>query len=119
VWGQSITQQYLKVFNNDKSKLHVSADFFSIKFEEAVDIKDEVSIKVEEAIDIKDEIPEAIIFPPIKTEKEVKHRNTYPPNTTHPGWRTNTRTHDGPDTEITTSQIQRIESTHNTLAHQQ
>ena len=25
VWGQSITQQYLKVFNNDKSKLHVSA----------------------------------------------------------------------------------------------
>jgi len=44
----------------------------SIKFEEMIDIKDEVSIKVEEAIDIKEEIPEAIIFPPIKTEKEVK-----------------------------------------------
>jgi len=44
--------------------------------------------------------------------KQVKHRNTYPSNTTHPGWRTNTRTHNGPDTEITTPQIQRIESTH-------
>jgi hypothetical protein len=33
---------------------------------------DDVSIKVEEAIDIKDEIPEAIIFPPIKTEQEVR-----------------------------------------------
>jgi len=44
----------------------------SYKVEEAIDIKDEVSIKVEEAIDIRDEIPEAIIFPPIKTEKEVK-----------------------------------------------
>jgi hypothetical protein len=29
---------------------------------------EEVSIKVEEAIDLKDEIPEAITFPPIKTE---------------------------------------------------
>jgi len=44
----------------------------NIKFEEMIDLKDEVSIKVEEAIDIKEEIPEAIIFPPIKTEKEVK-----------------------------------------------
>ena len=33
---------------------------------------EEVSIKVEEAIDIKDEIPKAIIFPPIKTEHEVR-----------------------------------------------
>jgi len=33
---------------------------------------EEVSIKVEEAIDIKDEIPEAISFPPIKTEHEVR-----------------------------------------------
>jgi hypothetical protein len=30
------------------------------------------SIKVEEAIDIKDEMPEAISFPPIKTEAEVR-----------------------------------------------
>jgi hypothetical protein len=33
---------------------------------------EEVSINVEEAIDIKDEIPEAISFPPIKTENEVR-----------------------------------------------
>jgi hypothetical protein len=32
----------------------------------------EISIKVEEAIDIKDEIPEARIFPPMKTEQEVR-----------------------------------------------
>jgi hypothetical protein len=44
----------------------------SIKVEEAVDIKEEVSVKVEEAIYIKDEIPEAISFPPIKTEHEVR-----------------------------------------------
>ena len=44
----------------------------SIKVEEAVDIKEEVSIKVEEAADIKDEIPEAITFPSIKTECEVR-----------------------------------------------
>ena len=44
----------------------------NIKVEEAVDIKEEVSIKVEETVDIKDEIPEALIFPPIKTEQEVR-----------------------------------------------
>jgi len=43
-----------------------------IEFEEAIEIKEEVSIKVEEAVDIKDEIPEAISFPPIKTEHEVR-----------------------------------------------
>jgi phytoene dehydrogenase-like protein len=44
-----------------------------IKVEEAVDVKEEVIIKVEEEIDtIKDEIPEALIFPPIKTEQEVR-----------------------------------------------
>jgi len=32
----------------------------------------EVGIKVEEAIDTRGEIPEAISFPPIKTEPEVK-----------------------------------------------
>ena len=37
-----------------------------------VDGTEEVSIKREEAIDIKEEIPEAISFPPIKTEREVK-----------------------------------------------
>ena len=37
-----------------------------------VDGTEEVTIKVEEAVDIKDEIPEAISFPPIKTEREVK-----------------------------------------------
>ena len=37
-----------------------------------VDGTEEVSIKVEEVIDIKDEIPEAISFPPIKTENEVR-----------------------------------------------
>ena len=49
-----------------------ATDDVSIKVEEAVNIKEEVSIKVEEAIDIKDEIPEAIIFPPIKTEHAVR-----------------------------------------------
>jgi hypothetical protein len=44
----------------------------SVKVEEAVDIKEEVSVKVEEAIDIKDEIPQAITFPSIKTEHEVR-----------------------------------------------
>ena len=44
----------------------------SINFEDAIDIKEEVSFKVEEAIDIKDEIPEAISFPPMKTEHEVR-----------------------------------------------
>ena len=33
---------------------------------------EEVSIKVEEIRDIKDEKPEAISFPPIKTENEVR-----------------------------------------------
>ena len=37
-----------------------------------VDATEEVSIKVEEAIDIEDEIPEAISFPPIKSEHEVR-----------------------------------------------
>jgi riboflavin synthase alpha subunit len=32
---------------------------------------EEVSIKVEKAIDVKDEIPQAIIFPPVRTEQEV------------------------------------------------
>jgi len=46
----------------------------STKVEEALDtsIKEEVSIKVEDSIDVKDEIPEAISFPPIKTEQEVR-----------------------------------------------
>ena len=44
----------------------------SIKVEEAVNIKEEVCIKFEETIDIKDEIPEAITFPSIKTECEVR-----------------------------------------------
>ena len=48
------------------------AEEFSIKVEEAIDIKEEVSIKVEEAIDVKHEIPEALIFPPTKTEQEVR-----------------------------------------------
>ena len=37
-----------------------------------VDGNEGVSINVEEDIDIKDEIPEAIKFPPIKTEQEVR-----------------------------------------------
>jgi len=37
-----------------------------------VDGTEKVSIKVEEAVDIKDEIPEAITFPSIKTENEVR-----------------------------------------------
>ena len=37
-----------------------------------VDGTEEVSINVEEAIDIKNEMPEAIKFPPIKTENEVR-----------------------------------------------
>jgi hypothetical protein len=39
--------------------------------EEGVYIKEE-SIKVEEAVDIKEEMPEALVFPPIKTEHEVR-----------------------------------------------
>ena len=37
-----------------------------------VDGTEEGSITVEDAIDIKDEMPEAISFPPIKTENEVR-----------------------------------------------
>ena len=37
-----------------------------------VDGTEEVSITVEEDIDIKNEMPEAIKFPPIKTEHEVR-----------------------------------------------
>ena len=37
-----------------------------------VDGTEDVSIKAEGAIDMKDEIPEAISFPPIKTEHEVR-----------------------------------------------
>ena len=46
----------------------------SIKVEEECDVDgtEEVSIKFEDAIDIKDEMPEAISFPPIKTEQEVR-----------------------------------------------
>jgi hypothetical protein len=39
-----------------------------------VDGTEEISIKVQETIDIKDEIPEAISFPPIKSEPEVRLR---------------------------------------------
>jgi hypothetical protein len=46
----------------------------SIDVEEAIDIIEEVSIKVEDAVDIKNESPEAISFPPIKTEHEVRLR---------------------------------------------
>jgi hypothetical protein len=37
-----------------------------------VDGAEEMSIKTEEAIDIKDELPEALSFPAIKTEREVR-----------------------------------------------
>jgi hypothetical protein len=47
-------------------------DEVSIKVEEAIDIKEEDIVKVEEAIDVKDEIPEAMTFPSIKTEHEVR-----------------------------------------------
>ena len=46
----------------------VGTEEVSIKVEEA----EEVSIKVEETIDIKDEMPEAVSFPTIKTENEVR-----------------------------------------------
>ena len=39
-----------------------------------VDGTEEIS-NVEDVIDIKDEMPEAITFPPIKTENEVRLRN--------------------------------------------
>jgi hypothetical protein len=45
---------------------------FSMKLEEAIDIKEEVSIKVEDNIDIKDEIQQAVTYPPIKTDHEVR-----------------------------------------------
>ena len=44
----------------------------SIEGEDTIDIKEEDSIKIEETIDIKNEIPEAIVFPPIKSEHEVR-----------------------------------------------
>jgi hypothetical protein len=44
----------------------------SAEGEDPLDIKEEVSIKVEDTIDIKDEIPQPIVFPPIKTEPEVR-----------------------------------------------
>ena len=50
----------------------VGTEEVSIKVEDTIDIKEEVCIKVEEAIDIKDEIPEAVTFPSIKTEHEVR-----------------------------------------------
>jgi hypothetical protein len=43
----------------------------SIKVEEAIDIKEEVCINFEPMY-IKDEILDATIFPPIKTEQEVR-----------------------------------------------
>ena len=45
--------------------------FIETSVECDVDGTEDVSIKAEEPIDMKDEIPEAIIFPPIKTEHEV------------------------------------------------
>jgi hypothetical protein len=39
-----------------------------------VDGTEEISIKIEETLDIEDEIPEAISFPPLKTEHEVRLR---------------------------------------------
>ena len=62
---------------SSNSEACVTCDFdgteeVSIKVEDAIDIKEEVSFKVEETIDIKDEIPEAVSFPPIKTEHEVR-----------------------------------------------
>ena len=45
---------------------------FCIEAADALDIKEEVGIKVEDAIDIKDETPEAIVFPQIKPEQEVR-----------------------------------------------
>jgi hypothetical protein len=37
-----------------------------------VDGFEEIKIKVEEAMDIKEEFPDAAVFPPIKTECEVR-----------------------------------------------
>jgi hypothetical protein len=48
------------------------AEEVSIEGEDTINIKEDVSIKLEEAINIKDEIPEAVSFPPIKTEHEVR-----------------------------------------------
>ena len=50
----------------------VGTEEVSIKVEDTIDMKEEVCIKVEEAIDIKDEFPEAITFPSVKTEHEVR-----------------------------------------------
>jgi hypothetical protein len=44
----------------------------SIHVEDPLHIKEEVNIKVEENVDIKDEIPEAVPFPPIETDHEVR-----------------------------------------------
>jgi hypothetical protein len=51
--------------------LHIKEEV-RIKVEDPLHIKEEISIKVEEVIDIKDEMPEAVVFPPIRTEHEVR-----------------------------------------------
>jgi hypothetical protein len=38
----------------------------------SVDGTEEGSIKIEEAVEVKNEIPEALSFPPIKTEHQVR-----------------------------------------------
>jgi hypothetical protein len=44
----------------------------SVEVEDPIDIKEEVGINDEEDMDINEEIPEPIVFPPIKTENEVR-----------------------------------------------
>ena len=47
-------------------------DEFIVEEEEAMHIKEEVSFKVEDDIEVKEETPEAISFPTVKTEQEVR-----------------------------------------------
>jgi hypothetical protein len=44
----------------------------SVKFEDPIDVMEQVSIEVEEAVDVNDEIPEFVVIPLITTEHEVR-----------------------------------------------
>jgi len=70
--GMDIVEGEIDSYSGMCVPCDVGTEEFSIKVADTIDIKEEVSIKVEGTINIKDEIPEAITFPSIKTEHEVR-----------------------------------------------
>jgi len=59
-----------EVIMNFEDAIDITEEF-GITVRGAIDIKEEYIIKVKDAVDTKDDIPEAITFPPVKTDKEV------------------------------------------------